>query len=78
MSFAGLAEGSLVTMFQNLHRMMGRGGTLKIECEPSGRRVIWTQDQAFTRLGPDATPPDIRRRLVCDGCGTAGRARVWI
>ena len=67
-----------MTMFQNLRRMMGQGGTLKIECEACGRRAIWTQDQAFKRLGPDAIPADIRRRLVCGGCGVAGRAHVWI
>lgn len=67
-----------MTMFQNLNRMMGQGGSLKIECEPCGRRATWSQEEAFKRLGPDATPPDIRRRLVCGDCGIAGRAHVWI
>jgi hypothetical protein len=64
-------------MFQNLRRMLAQSATLKIECEASGRRTAWTQGEAFKRLGPDATPFDIRRRLVCGGCGTAGWARIW-
>jgi hypothetical protein len=65
-------------MFQNLRRMMAEGATLKIECEACGKRTAWTQDQAFKRLGPDAMPYDIRRRLVCGECGAAGWVRVWI
>lgn len=65
-------------MFQNLRRMMVESATLKIECEGCHRRTAWTQDEAFKRLGPDATPYEIRRRLVCGGCGVAGWARVWI
>lgn len=65
-------------MFQTLHRMMAGSATLKIECEACRRRTTWSQDEAFKRLGPDATPYDVRRRLVCGGCGTAGWARVWI
>jgi hypothetical protein len=67
-----------MTMFQNLRRMMPGKGTLKIECEPCGHQVTWSQDQAFRRLGPDATPSEIRRRLVCGECGAPHRARVWI
>jgi hypothetical protein len=67
-----------MTMFQNLHRMMNGAQTLKIECEGCQRRATWSRDEAFRRLGPDATPSDIRRRLVCGGCGTAGWVRVWI
>jgi DNA-directed RNA polymerase subunit RPC12/RpoP len=65
-------------MFQNLHRMMASGEVLKIACEDCGHRATWTRDDAFRRLGPDATPTDIHRRLVCEGCGAARRARVWI
>jgi len=67
-----------MTMFQNLHRMMDGSATLKIRCEACDHRATWTRDAAFRRLGPDATPFDIRRRLVCAGCGVAGWAHVWI
>jgi DNA-directed RNA polymerase subunit RPC12/RpoP len=67
-----------MTMFQNLRRMMPERSTLKIECEPCGHQATWSQDQAFRRLGPDATPFEIRRRLRCDECGVRGRSRVWI
>ncbi len=65
-------------MFQNLGRMMGPTSTLKIECEACGRQAVWTQEQAFKRLGPDAIPADVRRRLACLACGQGGKARVWI
>lgn len=67
-----------MTMFQNLHRSLAPRQTLKIECAGCGRRSIWTQPQAVGTLGPDATPADIRRRLVCSVCGLGGAARVWI
>ena len=71
------SEGQAMTMFQNLRRMLGEGATLKIECEACGRATAWSRDTAFQRLGPEATPSDIRRRLACR-CGASGRARVWI
>jgi hypothetical protein len=67
-----------MTMFQNLQRMMGEAATLKLECDACGRQATWTRHQAMTRLGPDAAPFDIRRRLACEACGVRGRARVWI
>ena len=67
-----------MTMFQTLHRMMANAATLKIACEACGHEATWTSAQAFKRLGPDAAPFDIRRRLVCSACGRAGRAKVWI
>lgn len=67
-----------MTMFQNLHRMMGEAAQLKIACETCEHGVSWTRQQAFLWLGPDATPYEIRRRLRCTRCGAAGRARVWI
>jgi hypothetical protein len=67
-----------MTMFQNLHRSMGPADTLEIVCEGCGRRASWRQAEAFRKLGSDATPADIRRRLVCTGCGQRGGARVWI
>ena len=39
---------------------------------------IWTQAQAVGRHSPDATPADVRQRLVCSACGVGGVARVWI
>lgn len=67
-----------MTMFQNLRRMMGEAQTLKIRCEACKRGTEWNREEAFRRLGPDATPSDARRRLVCGECGSAGWARVWI
>lgn len=65
-------------MFQTLHRMMGGAATLKMSCEKCGHEASWTSAQAKQRVGPDATPMDCRRRLVCASCGAKGRARVWI
>jgi ribosomal protein L37E len=67
-----------MTMFQNLHRSLAASQTLKIECAGCGRRSTWTRAQAVAKLGPDATPVDIRRRLSCSACGSGGRARIWI
>ena len=65
-------------MFQTLARTMHPHDTLRIACEGCGRSAGWTRTEAFQRLGPDATPADIRWRLRCDGCGEKGKARVWI
>lgn len=65
-------------MFQTLHRMMGGSETLKMACEECGHEAAWTSAQAKERLGPDATPMDVRHRLVCSSCGVGGRVRVWI
>lgn len=68
-----------MTMFQTLRRMMAStAAPLKIECEGCGRRVAWDQPTAFARLGPDASPHDIRRRLVCGQCGNRQAVRLWI
>lgn len=67
-----------MTMFQNLHRMLSGAATLKMACGGCGREATWTARQALDRLGGDATPADLRRRLVCSGCGKSGGARVWI
>jgi hypothetical protein len=65
-------------MFQNLERSMKPGETLKVLCEPCGRRTTWTRTEAIKHCGPDATPADLRWRLTCGGCGVSGRAKVWI
>ena len=67
-----------MTMFQNLRRMLAEAATLKIACDGCGHEATWTAAQAFQRLGPDAAPAEIRRRLVCGSCGRPGRARIWI
>ena len=67
-----------MTMFQTLHRMMGGAATLKMSCEKCGYEATWTSAQAKHRLGPDATPMECRRRLVCSRCGVVGQVRVWI
>ncbi len=78
MARGGAERAAAMTMFQNLRRMMGPTSTLKIECEACGRRAEWTRGQTFTRLGADAIPSEVRRRLACPGCGRGGTARVWI
>jgi hypothetical protein len=65
-----------MTMFQTLRRSLGEAQTLKIRCEACDHDVAWSQADALRWLGPDATPFEIRRKLICRLCG--GRARVWI
>lgn len=65
-------------MFQTLARVMAPSATLKIRCDACEHQAVWTRREAYARCGPDATPPDIRRRVKCGACGAAGRARVWI
>jgi len=66
-----------MTMFQNLFRSMQPHGRLQAECETCARRTVWSKEQACRIFGPEATPADIRRRLICTDCGQA-TARVWI
>jgi hypothetical protein len=69
-----------MTMFQNLHRSMTQGETLKIGCTACPHIATLTRSQAIARFGPDATPCDLRRRLArapCRACGTP-RPSVWI
>ena len=63
-------------MFQNLRRMMPGSETLKIRCEVCDHAAEWTSEEAFRWLGPDASPFEIRQKLVCRLC--RGRAHVWI
>jgi ribosomal protein S27E len=65
-------------MFQNLRRSMAQSATLKIECESCAHRTEWGQAEAFDKLGPDASPYEIRRRLRCNKCGDRQHVRVWI
>lgn len=67
-----------MTMFQNLHRSLTSGETLKITCEACGHGATLDVAAAKARFGPDATPADIRRRASCTPCGARGGARVWI
>jgi DNA-directed RNA polymerase subunit RPC12/RpoP len=65
-------------MFQNLNRMLVAGGTLKIRCDACGHQVTWPKSFAVERLGGDATPYELRRRLACSACGKKGFVSVWI
>ena len=67
-----------MTMFQNLRRSLPPHRSLAIACERCGREVRWSQGEAVGRLGADASPPEIRRRLVCGGCGAREAIRLWI
>jgi len=55
-------------MFQNLQRMLRGGRCLQLTCA-CGHAVSWTPEQAFQRAGAEATPMDLRRRLICSRCG---------
>lgn len=66
-------------MFQTLGRvMLSPVDTLKIECVACQHRAAWSQAEAFERLGPGATPYDVRARLRCSACGVARRVRTWV
>ena len=66
-----------MTMFQNLNRSLHQGQTLKVACAACPHQARWSREQAVSRLGPDAIPADVRRRLTCGVCG-APAPRVWI
>jgi hypothetical protein len=66
----------MAMMFQTLARTMAPNAKLLAECEVCGRDAAWTRPMAFKTFGPDATPPDIRRRLRCLDCG--GQARIYL
>ena len=61
-------------MFQTLHRRMANGQTLKISCSGCQHTTRWTWSQAFSRLGADATPMEVRTKLRCSLCGAANPA----
>ncbi|MBI1200353.1 MAG: hypothetical protein GC203_21040 [Phenylobacterium sp.] len=65
-------------MFQTLARTMEPGARLRIHCGGCGHTAAWSRGTAFARLGPDATPADVRRRLVCSRCGRAGAATAQL
>lgn len=67
-----------MTLFQTLGRVMDEGAVLRLECEVCGHRALWGRAAAFARLGADAAPYEIRRRLRCSACGARRQARVWI
>jgi hypothetical protein len=64
-------------MFQTLHRMTASAGALKIRCAQCGHAVAWPRAEALRRLGSDATPADLRRRLRCGACGEKVQLEVW-
>ncbi|CAN7660123.1 hypothetical protein LJR225_005250 [Phenylobacterium sp. LjRoot225] len=64
-------------MFQTLQRVMSPADTLKMECGRCGHAAEWPQATALRRIGPDATPAEVRRRLRCGKCG-AGDVKAWI
>lgn len=63
-------------LFQNLHRSLRPDQVLKAQCEGCDRRVTFDRPEAVRLFGSDATPMEIRARLVCRVCG--GSARIWI
>jgi hypothetical protein len=67
-----------MALFENLGRTMAPADRLKLACETCGHRAEWDRRTAFRRLGPDAAPFDIRRKLRCGACGDGEHVRVWI
>ena len=65
-------------MFQTLQRVMEPADTLKIRCERCGHGATWSRQTAFARIGADAMPADVRRRLHCSRCGETRDLKVWI
>lgn len=64
----------MAMMFQTLQRVMGPSDALQAACR-CGHRKTWPWREAFAVFGPDATPVDVRRRVRCAPCKTAGRPR---
>lgn len=61
----------MVMMFQNLRRVMTSGAsTLTIQCQACDHLAVWTRQDAFAKLGGDASPYEVRRRLYCGACGS--------
>lgn len=65
-----------MAMYENLGRTMKPYQALKIACDDCSHQVTWSYADAIDRLGPHASPSEIRARLVCSLCG--GPARIWI
>jgi ribosomal protein L37E len=66
-------------MFETLQRVMSNGGDrLKLRCEACGHGAEMTREQSFAAFGPDASPFEIRRRVVCTACGARGQSTAWI
>lgn len=59
----------MAIMYPTLRRLYG---SLTIVCMGCGRRVTWPKEVAVGLLGPDLTPPEVRRRLRCGTCGARG------
>ncbi len=68
-----------MTMFQTLARVMtAPADTLQIHCLACQHRAIWTRKEAFDRLGPDSSPYEVGKKLVCGQCGARNRASVTV
>lgn len=65
-------------MFQNLARTLLPHQALRIVCAGCGRAVNWPRAVAMRRLGADAIPADIRRKLTCSACGKRETARLTV
>ncbi len=66
-------------MFETLQRVMSDAGDrLKLRCEACGHGAEMTRERSFATFGPDASPFEIRRRVVCTVCRARGRSSVWI
>ncbi|MDP1599045.1 hypothetical protein [Phenylobacterium sp.] len=66
-----------MTKYETLRSMMSYDTILKTKC-PCGHEGRFSQRDAITLFGADATPFDVRRRLRCSKCHQVGKAEVWI
>jgi DNA-directed RNA polymerase subunit RPC12/RpoP len=66
-------------MFETLNRVMSKAGdTLKLRCEACGHRADMTRERSLSAFGPDASPFEIRHRVVCTACGARGQSAAWV
>ncbi len=66
-------------MFETLQRVMSDDAdSLNLRCEACGHGARMSRARSFAAFGADASPFEIRRRLICTACGARGQTRVWI
>lgn len=65
-------------MFQTIVRSMAQYSLLHAGCGACNHIKTFSYVAAATTFGPDATPADVRNRLVCSRCGERRRINIWV
>lgn len=65
----------MAMMFQTLERVMGPRDELWVICA-CGNQKAWPRSAAFKVFQADASPYDVRSRVICQSCRAAGRPRT--